>query len=268
MPEVFDCSAADGLALGVAAAAQAVRDGQVVVLPTDTVYGIGCDAFDSSAVAAVLAAKGRGREMPPPVLVPGVRTIDGLAREVPDYAPALIDRFWPGALTLVLRAQSSLQWDLGDTNGTVAVRMPDDPVALALLNEIGPMAVTSANRTGMPPATTAAEAQSQLGESVTVYLDGGPSSGGPASTILDCTGAEPIVLREGAVAEAEIREVVAAIRAAADQAAAEAAASVALEQAKRRKITEQEQAERDRAADPRRRPGSAKKVAGSRRRPN
>ena len=177
MPEVFDCSAADGLALGVAAAAHAVRDGQVVVLPTDTVYGIGCDAFDSSAVAAVLAAKGRGREMPPPVLVPGVRTIDGLAREVPDYARALIDRFWPGALTLVLRAQSSLQWDLGDTNGTVAVRMPDDPVALALLNEIGPMAVTSANRTGMPPATTAAEAQSQLGESVTVYLDGGPSSG-------------------------------------------------------------------------------------------
>ena len=160
MPEVFDCSAADGLALGVAAAALAVRDGQVVVLPTDTVYGIGCDAFDSSAVAAVLAAKGRGREMPPPVLVPGVRTIDGLAREVPDYARALIDRFWPGALTLVLRAQSSLQWDLGDTNGTVAVRMPDDPVALALLNEIGPMAVTSANRTGMPPATTAAEAQS------------------------------------------------------------------------------------------------------------
>jgi tRNA threonylcarbamoyl adenosine modification protein (Sua5/YciO/YrdC/YwlC family) len=266
MPEVFDCSAADGLALGVAAAAQAVRAGQVVVLPTDTVYGIGCDAFDASAVSAVLAAKGRGREMPPPVLVPGARTVDGLAREVPDYARALIERFWPGALTLVLRAQSSLQWDLGDTNGTVAVRMPDHPVALALLTEIGPMAVTSANRTGMPPAASVADAQQQLGESVSVYLDGGPSHGGPASTILDCTAAEPVVLREGAVTEADIRDVVAATRAAADQAAAVSAAAVALEQARRRKVTDREQAERDRAADPRRRPGPAKKVAGSRRR--
>ena len=164
MSDVFDCRTPDGLAAGVAAAVEAVRAGRIVVLPTDTVYGVGCDAFDAAAVTAVLAAKGRGREMPPPVLVPGERTVDGLAREVPDYARALIGRFWPGALTLVLRAQSSLQWDLGETNGTVAVRMPDDEVALAVLREVGPMAVTSANRTGMPPASSVQQATEQLGD--------------------------------------------------------------------------------------------------------
>ena len=268
MSDVFDCTTPEGLAAGVAAAVEAVRAGRIVVLPTDTVYGVGCDAFDAAAVTAVLAAKGRGREMPPPVLVPGERTVDGLTREVPDYARALIGRFWPGALTLVLRAQSSLQWDLGETNGTVAVRMPDDEVALAVLREIGPMAVTSANRTGMPPASSATEAQEQLGDAVAVYLDGGPAAGGPASTILDCTGDEPVVLRAGSVTEAEVQEVVTATRAAADQAAAVAAAAVALEQARLRKIAEREQAERDRATDPRRRPGPAKKVAGARRRPS
>jgi len=207
MPEVFDCSAADGLALGVAAAAQAVRAGQVVVLPTDTVYGIGCDAFDASAVSAVLAAKGRGREMPPPVLVPGARTVDGLAREVPDYARALIERFWPGALTLVLRAQSSLQWDLGDTNGTVAVRMPDHPVALEVLERTGPLAVSSANLTGLPAATDADQAEDMLGSAVAVVVDAGPVHGGVASTIVDCTGEEGRVLRLGALSLAELNEV-------------------------------------------------------------
>ena len=128
----------------------APRRGEIVVIPTDTVYGLGADAFDPAAVANVLMAKGRGREMPPPVLTPDVRTVDGLARTVPDWARRLIDELWPGPLTLVLLAQPSLHWDLGETAGTVALRMPDDEIALEVLRETGPMAVTSANRTGEP----------------------------------------------------------------------------------------------------------------------
>lgn len=208
MSEVYDCTTPEGLAAGIEAAARAVQSGQVVVLPTDTVYGIGCDAFDAAAVTAVLAAKGRGREMPPPVLVPNPRTVDGLARSVPSYVQHLIQRFWPGALTLVLESQPSLTWDLGETNGTVALRMPDHEIALALLGQAGPMAVTSANLTGRPPAQTVAEAQEQLGASVAVYLDGGPASGGPASTILDCTGDVPLTLREGPLTRDEVDQVI------------------------------------------------------------
>ena len=170
MSEVYDCTTPEGLAAGIEAAARAVQSGQVVVLPTDTVYGIGCDAFDAAAVTAVLAAKGRGREMPPPVLVPNPRTVDGLARSVPSYVQHLIQRFWPGALTLVLESQPSLTWDLGETNGTVALRMPKDDIALAVLSEVGPMAVTSANLTGQPAATTVTAAASQLGAAVSVIL--------------------------------------------------------------------------------------------------
>ena len=180
MSPVFDCTTPEGLAEGIAAAAAGVRDGALVVLPTDTVYGVGADAFTPQAVAALLDAKGRGREMPPPVLVPSVQTVDGLARDVPAYARDLIERFWPGPLTLVLKAHESLAWDLGDTGGTVALRMPDDPVALALLTAVGPMAVSSANRTGEAAASSVLEAATQLGSAVGVYLDGGPSRGGCA----------------------------------------------------------------------------------------
>lgn len=204
MSEVHDCTDPSARAEGIAAAAAAVRAGGVVVFPTDTVYGIGCDAFDGDAVAAVLAAKGRGRDMPPPVLIPTARTAMGLAMEIPDYANTLMERFWPGALTLVLKAHTSLSWDLGETNGTVALRVPDNDVALELLGEIGPMAVTSANTTGLPPARTAAEAKDMLGESVAVYLEGGPAAEGDASTILDCTGDAPVTLRVGALAQADI----------------------------------------------------------------
>src|SRR5689334_17498786 len=228
MSEVYDCTTPEGLAAGVEAAARAVQAGQVVVLPTDTVYGIGCDAFDAAAVTAVLAAKGRGREMPPPVLVPNARTVDGLARSVPDYARHLIQRFWPGALTLVLESQPSLTWDLGETNGTVALRMPDHEIALALLGQAGPMAVTSANLTGHPAAQSVAEAQEQLGASVAVYLDGGTAPGGYASTILDCTGDAPLTLREGAVMRREIDE---ALEAAERQEREEAARKAAIETA-------------------------------------
>src|ERR1035437_6717946 len=207
MSPVIDCTNEQGLAEGVAAAAEAVRRGEVVVLPTDTVYGMGVDAFASEAVAAVLTAKGRGRDMPVPVLVPNQQTVDGLAADVPAYARDLIGAFWPGPLTLVLHAQSSLMWDLGETNGTVALRMPRNDAALRLLSEVGPMAVTSANISGQPPATTILEAATQLGSAVSVYLDAGPSAGGLASTILDCTHETPVILRAGSVSPGAIQDV-------------------------------------------------------------
>ncbi|GIG41486.1 L-threonylcarbamoyladenylate synthase [Cellulomonas phragmiteti] len=180
-------------------AVNAVGRGELVVLPTDTVYGIGADAFDPRAVQGLLDAKGRGRQMPPPVLIPDVRTLDGLATDVPDAVRALAEAFWPGGLTVILRAQPSLAWDLGETRGTVALRMPDHPVALALLRRTGPLAVSSANLTGRPAATTAAEAYRQLGAKVPVFLDGGTAPGGVASTIVDATGDVLRVVRLGAI---------------------------------------------------------------------
>ena len=207
MSPVIDCTTEEGRAQGLAAAVTALRRGELVVLPTDTVYGVGADAFAPDAVAAILAAKGRGREMPPPVLIPSVQTLDGLATHVPVYARDLIRAFWPGPLTLVFVAQSSLMWDLGETNGTVAVRMPKDDMALKLLDVIGPMAVTSANVSGQTPAKTILEAQAQLGSAVSVYLDAGPCSDSLPSTMLDCTGEAPVILRAGAVSAVRVQEV-------------------------------------------------------------
>jgi len=214
MSPVFDCTTPEGRADAIAKATDGVRQGELVVLPTDTLYGIGADAFSPEAVQRLLDAKGRGREMPPPVLVADVRTVDGIASDVPAYARALIERYWPGPLTVVLRSQPSLLWDLGDTGGTVAVRMPDDEVALELLRSVGPMAVSSANRTGHPASRTVVDAATQLGASVEYYLDGGPVTGGLASTIVDCTREEPTVLRRGAIPEDDIMAVVDEARAA------------------------------------------------------
>ena len=191
----------------IEAAASAVRRGQLVVLPTDTVYGVAADAFSPDAVQALLDAKGRGREMPPPVLVSATTTLDALAVGVPAYARALVERFWPGPLTVVCRQQSSLQWVLGETRGTVAVRMPDHEVALAVLERTGPLAVSSANITGRPAARDADEAEQMLGADVEVVVDGGPVSGGEASTIIDCTGPQGRVLRRGALSLDELNEV-------------------------------------------------------------
>jgi tRNA threonylcarbamoyl adenosine modification protein (Sua5/YciO/YrdC/YwlC family) len=185
-----------------------VTSGQLVVLPTDTVYGIGADAFDANAVADLLAAKGRGRDMPVPVLVGSWSTMDGLVSVVSDDTRALIEAFWPGGLTLVVQHAPTLAWDLGDSRGTVAIRMPLHPVAIELLETTGPMAVSSANRSGHPPAKTADQAREQLGESVAVYLDGGPAEAGVASTIVDMTRPSPRVLRAGAVSIDALREVV------------------------------------------------------------
>ncbi|GAA1351818.1 hypothetical protein GCM10009636_12900 [Arthrobacter koreensis] len=212
MTTSFDCTDTDTRSAGLAAAQQAIANRQCIVLPTDTVYGIGADAFSPQAVATLLAAKGRGRSMPPPVLVPRLQTMDGLAVDVPDEARALAEAFWPGGLTLIFHAQPSLTWDLGDTKGTVALRMPDDEIALDLLALTGPMAVSSANRTGQPAAQTAAEAQAQLAESVEVYLEAGPrpaeGSEGIPSTIVDATGPVLRVVRDGAVSLDELRAVV------------------------------------------------------------
>jgi tRNA threonylcarbamoyl adenosine modification protein (Sua5/YciO/YrdC/YwlC family) len=203
---VYDCAVPEGRIAGLAAAAGAVRAGQLVVLPTDTVYGLGCDAFSATAVQGLLAAKGRGRAMPVPVLVGSWSTVDGLVLGVQPRVRALIEAFWPGGLSLVLPHAPSLSWDLGDTRGTVSLRMPLHPVALELLREVGPMAVSSANRSGQPPATTVEQAHEQLAERVPVYLDGG-TAGEVASTIIDLTADEPVVLREGTVTAAQISEV-------------------------------------------------------------
>ena len=183
----------------VEAAAGAVRRGELVVIPTDTVYGIAADAFSHEAVAALLAAKGRGREMPPPVLVSSATTLQALAVAVPDWVQPLVQEFWPGPLTLICLQQPSLTWDLGDTQGTVAVRMPDDEVALAVLERTGPLAVSSANLTGRPAATDADAAVEMLGDVVSVVVDAGASRGGEASTIVDTTGAQGRIVRRGAL---------------------------------------------------------------------
>jgi L-threonylcarbamoyladenylate synthase len=194
---------------GIAAAALAVQRGQLVVFPTDTVYGIGADAFDAASVRRLLGAKGRGRDMPPPVLVSAPTTLDALAVGVPSYARALIAELWPGPLTVVCRQQPSLQWDLGDTRGTVAVRMPDHEVALELLARTGPLAVSSANLTGKEAATDADEAEGMLGDAVEVLLDGGPTPGSVPSTIVDATGENGRVLRLGVVSLERLNDVVA-----------------------------------------------------------
>ncbi|HEV7207309.1 MAG TPA: L-threonylcarbamoyladenylate synthase [Mycobacteriales bacterium] len=191
-------------------AATAVRSGQLVVVPTDTVYGVGADAFDPSAVNALLAAKGRGRDMPVPVLIGSWQTLDGIAASVSPTTRALVEAFWPGPLSLLLRHQPSLAWDLGDARGTVLVRMPLHPMALELLAITGPMAVSSANRSGQPAATTMVEARAQLGSAVAVYLDGGPTAGPVPSTIVDVShpSEPPRVLRLGGVTVERLREVV------------------------------------------------------------
>ena len=207
MTQFLDCRDPGNRADAIASAAAAVKSGRLVVLPTDTVYGLGADAFDASAVAALLEAKGRGRDMPVGVLVGSWHTIEGLVYAVPESTRELIRAFWPGALSLVVQQAPSLQWDLGDARGTVMVRMPLQPVAIELLRQTGPMAVSSANVSGRPAANTAQEAQDQLGDLVDVYLDGGRAQQQAASTILDLTGPEPRILREGPVGADAIAKV-------------------------------------------------------------
>jgi tRNA threonylcarbamoyl adenosine modification protein (Sua5/YciO/YrdC/YwlC family) len=206
----YNCTSDDERAQGLEHAQRAIREKKCVVFPTDTVYGIAADAFSPQAVTMLLVSKGRSRNMPPPVLIPRINALDGLATEVSADARKLAEAFWPGGLTLILHAQPSLDWDLGETKGTVALRMPDDEIAQELLTLTGPLAVSSANRTGHAPGQTAADAREQLAESVEVYLEGGfrPREGEAAvpSTIVDATGPLLRVVRNGAVSLEQLRE--------------------------------------------------------------
>lgn len=204
---LYDCRTVAERDRGIAAAIEAVKSGELVVLPTDTVYGIGADAFTAHAVNALQNARGTDRRVPP-VLVGSRHTLDGLVYSLPKAARELADAFWPGALTIVVEHSPSLQWDLGDTGGVVAVRMPLHPVALEVLREVGPMAVTTANRIGQPAPTTAEEAREQLEYAVRIYLEAGAAADPAPSTIVDVTGAEPRVLRDGAIPFEKLREVV------------------------------------------------------------
>jgi tRNA threonylcarbamoyl adenosine modification protein (Sua5/YciO/YrdC/YwlC family) len=225
MTALYDCSVDSQLLTGMRLARAAIGRGELVVIPTDTVYGVAADAFAPAAVARLLEAKGRERTSPPPVLIPGVPTLDALARDVPEPVRRLVAEFWPGGLTVILHAQPSLKWDLGDTRGTVALRMPANQIALELLSETGPLAVSSANRSGEPSATTAAEAEAMLGDAVTVYLDGGAAGeayeaigerpGDTSSTIVDATGLEADggvlrIVRAGVISREQLAAVVGA----------------------------------------------------------
>ncbi|MHC5796854.1 L-threonylcarbamoyladenylate synthase [Lacisediminihabitans sp. FW035] len=216
MATIYDCSEQDQLLTGMRLARVALGRGELVVLPTDTVYGLAVDAFNTYGVQRLLDAKGRTRQSPPPVLIPGIPTLDALAETVPPEVRALVAAFWPGGLTVILPASPSLDWDLGETGGTVALRMPNNRIALELLSETGPLAVSSANLTGETAARTAAEAERMLGDSVEVYLDGGEvgldyEATGLGSTIVDATGllegGELKIVRHGVITEAQIEAV-------------------------------------------------------------
>jgi tRNA threonylcarbamoyl adenosine modification protein (Sua5/YciO/YrdC/YwlC family) len=203
----YDSTDPDQRAAGLAAASAALSRGELVLLPTDTVYGVAADAFTPAAVTRLLAAKNRGRNMPVPVLIGEASTLAGLVATVPPVAHDLAEAFWPGGLTLVVEHAPSLAWDLGDAEGTVAVRLPDDDLTRELLRRTGPLAVSSANRSGRPAATTAQQADYQLGDRAAVVLDGGRRDSSAASTIVDCTGPTPRVLRIGAIEVERLREV-------------------------------------------------------------
>ena len=219
MAPIYDTSVASELLTGTRLARSALGRGELVVIPTDTVYGLAADAFQPEAIARLLKAKGRGRQSPPPVLVPGIPTLDALAQNVPDEVRDLVAEFWPGGLTVILPARETLAWDLGETRGTVALRMPNHPIALEILSGTGPLAVSSANLTGETAAMTAAEAEAMLGESVAVYLDAGTVGGdytadaGTGSTIVDATGlllpeGRLRIVRSGVISDEAIRAVV------------------------------------------------------------
>lgn len=203
MSDIIDATGPDH-DRAVQAAAAALRGGNLAVLPTDTVYGVAADAFDHEGTQRVFRAKDRSRAFPLPVLVRSPKQVIGLVTAVPETAERLMAAYWPGALTIVVASDPNLTWDLGEAQGTVAVRMPMDEVTLEVIRAVGPLAVTSANRSGRPPARTAEEARAELGDAVLVYVDGGPRTDTAPSTIVDLTRGDAQVLREGTIPVDEV----------------------------------------------------------------
>jgi tRNA threonylcarbamoyl adenosine modification protein (Sua5/YciO/YrdC/YwlC family) len=193
----------------VRAAVDAALAGRLIVVPTDTVYGIGSRPDDHAATSRIFAAKGRPRDLELPVLAPSAEAAATIA-EFDARAEALAERFWPGPLTIVLRRRDpSVAWELGGDRGTIGVRVPRHPLALAVLEETGPLAVTSANRSGEPPARTCQALVDIFADDVDVYLCQEEPLVGIASTIVDLAHGDLVVLRRGSLAEPELVETLA-----------------------------------------------------------
>ncbi len=204
---VYSCGNTEAQMSAIARAKEAIGRGEVICIPTDTVYGIGVDPFNRQAIDSLLAAKSRTRAMPPPVLVPDIATAWELTTDISPVAQQLLEHFWPGALTCIFPARDTLGWDLGETKGTVALRMPKHKFTLDLLAQTGPLAVTSANITGKPPAMSVEAAYEQLGENVSVYLDAGITKNDVPSTILQFSADSPdsaTLIRAGALSVTDI----------------------------------------------------------------
>jgi len=203
----FTCDDLEARATFVELAAAAARRGELVVFPTDTVYAVACDAFSPRATDRLNDAKQRSSDTALPVMVGSVRGLDALAAQVTPEEKALVQGCWPGPLTVVCKSQPTLQWDLGGSADSVALRMPLHPLALAVLQAVGPMAVVTANRAGGPVPLDCDAAVEQLGDTVSVYLDAGPCTTGPPSTIVDLREVQPRLLREGAVSTADLKSI-------------------------------------------------------------
>ncbi|MGH2682165.1 MAG: L-threonylcarbamoyladenylate synthase [Actinomycetota bacterium] len=205
MSELFELTGADegDLEEAFAAAARAVKDSSLVVLPTDTVYGVAVRPDRPRATGRLFAVKGRSRSLTLPVLAAGRAEVAKIA-VLEDQARALAERFWPGGLTMVLpRTTVSRRWNLGDQKETVGVRVPAHPVTLGVLRRTGPLAVTSANVSGGPTPSDCRSLRALFGQAVAVYLCAG-LVGGLASTVVDLSGAKPQILREGAIPSEEL----------------------------------------------------------------
>ncbi|MFY9331356.1 MAG: L-threonylcarbamoyladenylate synthase [Candidatus Nanopelagicales bacterium] len=207
MSIVIDCGVRAGAdrERGIVAATAAIRRGNLVVIPTETSYAVAGDAFTPAALEKIRKVKGRGDDLPLPVLVASARMAQGIVTSLSDSARDLIDAFWPGPLTVLAEQQPTLAWSM--PGNAVSVRMPIHPLALELISRAGPVVATAANVAGAPPPRTAAQAQAQLGDDIAVYLDAGPRAALTASCVVDVTVSPPVLLRPGPYETALLQQV-------------------------------------------------------------